>query len=101
MALLEDVTKGGLSTLLIGVGAAIVAPTVIPALATGLRPLAKAVIKGGVTLYDSVKETVAEAGEQFNDLVAEVRSEIADSGNDEPARGTTTGTGRRRSERKE
>jgi hypothetical protein len=100
MALLEDVTKGGFTTVLIGVGAAIVAPTVIPALATSLRPLAKALIKGGVNLYDSVKETVAEAGEQFNDLVAEVRSEIADSGDDHRT-STPTSTGRRRSERKE
>jgi Protein of unknown function (DUF5132) len=100
MALLEDVTKGGFTTVLIGVGAAIVAPTVIPALATGLRPLAKALVKGGVTLYDSVKETVAEAGEQFNDLVAEVRSEMAESGDDERTTRTTT-TARRQSEQKD
>jgi hypothetical protein len=96
MALFEDLTKGGLSTLLIGVGAAIVAPTVLPALASGLRPMAKALVKGGVVAYDAVKETVAEAGEQLNDLVAEVRAEMTESASNEE---TTAGTSRRRAER--
>lgn len=79
MALLEDVTKGSMSAVLVGVAAAVVAPTVLPALASGLRPLAKAVVKGGIMVYDALKETVAEAGEQFNDLVAEARAEMAES----------------------
>lgn len=41
-----------------------------------MRPLANAVIKGGITLYDRGAEMVAEAGEQLSDLVAEVRSEL-------------------------
>jgi hypothetical protein len=90
MALFEDITKGGFSTLLIGVGAAIVAPTLLPAIGSSLRPLAKAVVKGGVMVYDSLKESVAEAGEQFNDLVAEARSELAETGTGD----TTVGTGR-------
>jgi uncharacterized protein DUF5132 len=98
MALLEDVTKGGFSTLLVGIGAALVAPTVLPALGSSLRPLAKAIVKGGVVLYDAVKESVAEAGEQLNDLVAEVRAEISETaGNEEAAEGTS----RRRGERSE
>jgi hypothetical protein len=98
MALLEDVTKGGFSTHLVGIGAALVAPTVLPALGSSLRPLAKALVKGGVLLYDSVKESVAEAGEQLNDLVAEVRAEISETaGNEEAAEATS----RRRGERSE
>jgi hypothetical protein len=98
MALLEDVTKGGFSTLLVGIGAALVAPTVLPALGSSLRPLAKALVKGGVLLYDSVKESVAEAGEQLNDLVAEVRTEISETAGNEEA---PEGTSRRRGERSE
>jgi hypothetical protein len=98
MALIEDITKGGFSTLLVGVGAALVAPTVLPALASSLRPVAKILVKGGVMVYDAVKESVAEAGEQFTDLVAEARAEIADS--QETTEGTA-GTSRRKSERAE
>ena len=79
MSFLEDVAKGPVSTVLVGLGVAMVAPTVIPALASGLRPLAKALVKGGVVLYDAAKEGVAEAGEQLNDMVAEARAEM-DSG---------------------
>lgn len=77
MALFEDITKGPVSTVLLGLGVAMVAPTVFPALASGLRPFAKALVRGGITLYDAAKEGVAEAGEQLNDLVAETRAEMA------------------------
>lgn len=76
MGLLEDVTKGPISTVLLGLGVAMVVPTVLPTLASGLRPLAKTLVKGGVTLYDAAKEGIAEAGEQLNDLVAESRAEM-------------------------
>lgn len=76
MGMLEDLGKGNMTTVMVGLGVAMVAPTVLPALASGLRPLAKAVVKGGVTLYDAAKEGVAEAGEQVNDLVAEARAEM-------------------------
>lgn len=78
MAIFEDITKGPVPVLL-GLGVAMAAPNVIPALATGLRPLAKALVKGGLTLYDAAKEGVAEAGEQLNDLMAESRAEMAHS----------------------
>ena len=77
MALFDDLTKGSLSTVLLGLGVAIVAPSILPGLASGLRPLAKTLVRGGVTLYDAAKEGVAEAGEQFSDLVAETRAEMA------------------------
>ena len=80
MALLDDIVAGFESswvpTVLVGVGVALAAPVVIPALAAGVRPLAKAVIKGGVMVYDKGAEVLAEAGEQLSDLVAEVRSEL-------------------------
>src|SRR5262249_29011827 len=80
MALFDDIVEGfgssWVPTVLVGVGVALVAPVVVPALAAGMRPLAKAVIKGGVMVYDKGAEVLAEAGEQLSDLVAEVRSEI-------------------------
>ncbi|WHZ27642.1 MAG: hypothetical protein OJF51_002439 [Nitrospira sp.] len=83
MSLLEDITKGPASTVLVGLGIAMVAPTVIPAVASGLRPLAKALVRGGLVLYDAAKEGVAEAGEQFNDLVEETRAEMNQEGKHE------------------
>jgi hypothetical protein len=82
MALLEDVFKGTWGVALVGVGVALVAPTVLPAVGAALRPLAKTAIKGGVILYDTVKETIAEAGEQVNDMVAEVRAEAEEESED-------------------
>jgi hypothetical protein len=76
MGFLEDVTKGGWTTALVGVGVALLAPSVLPAVGAALRPLTKALVKGGVMAYDAAKESLAEAGEQVNDLIAEARAEI-------------------------
>src|SRR5262245_5886549 len=80
MALFDDVVEGfgssWVPTILVGVGVALVAPIVVPALEGRTRPLAKAVIKGGIMVYDKGAEVFAEAGEQLSDLMAEVRSEL-------------------------
>jgi hypothetical protein len=77
MALLEDMFKGGniITGLAIGVGAAVVAPAVVPV----LRPLAKAVIKAGLVAYDQGRVALAELNERTGDIVAEARSELAES----------------------
>jgi hypothetical protein len=77
MALLDEGLSGWIPTALIGVGVALAAPILLPAAASGFRPLAKTVIKGYLVVADSVKEVVAEAGEQLSDLVAEARAERA------------------------
>src|SRR5215831_1328219 len=80
MALFNDIVESfgssWVPSVLVGVGVALVAPMVVPALAEGIRPLAKAVIKGGIMVYDKSAEMLAETGEQLSDLVAEVRSEL-------------------------
>jgi hypothetical protein len=42
-----------------------------------MRPVLKTLIKGGLIAYDKTNEFLAEAGEQWDDLLAEVRAEIA------------------------
>jgi hypothetical protein len=80
MALLEDGLKGNLVTALaIGIGAAILAPVVIPLFASVAKPLAKAAIKGGMQILESGKETFAEVAEIAEDLVAEAKAELAES----------------------
>jgi Protein of unknown function (DUF5132) len=96
MAFLEDIPKGGLSAVLVGLGTVIVAPIVIPA----LRPVAKTLVRGGVMLYDMVKESVADAGEQLNDMVAEVRSELAESAEETNGASEVTTAGRSKRKRR-
>jgi len=74
MALVEDLFKGSTVTgLAVGVGALLLAPTVLPAVGRVIRPAAKAVIKSGMVFY---RETLAEVGEVAGDLFAEARSEL-------------------------
>jgi hypothetical protein len=66
-------TNHPMQTLAIGVGAAILAPTVIPL----VKPLAKAAIKSGVSFYEKTKGAIAETGEAVGDIVAEAKAEVA------------------------
>ena len=78
MSLLDDLKDNVGSGLLIGIGAAVLAPVVLPILASIAKPVAKAAVKGGIMLYEKGKEVAAEAEEMFEDIVAEVKSEMAE-----------------------
>lgn len=82
--MLENGLKGNVVTgLAIGIGAAVLGPVLIPALANAAKPLVKAAIKGGILLYQKGRESVAEAGEMVEDLVAEAKVELAEGRNDQ------------------
>ena len=90
MGFLDDFVSGEslggpLSTLLVGIGAVLITPSVASGVGTTIRPVIKSAIKGGLMLYEAASETVAEAGEQINDLIAEVRHEMRETESD-PAR---------------
>lgn len=59
-----------------GLAATVLAPVVIPVVAMAARPLAKSMLKGGVVLYEKGREALALAGEEMEDLIAEVRAEM-------------------------
>ncbi len=61
----------------IAAGAALLAPVVLPLLAGVTRPLARTALKSGIIVYEKTRETVAELGEAFDDLVAEAKVELA------------------------
>jgi hypothetical protein len=69
----EAIGKGNIETALLGLGLAIVAPAVVPGVASELRPFAKAIVKTGMTLFEAVKEGVVEARDGIDDLVTESR----------------------------
>jgi hypothetical protein len=68
----QDTAKG----LAIGIGAAVLAPVAVSVLSGFGRPMARAAIKSGIIVYERGRETMAEVGEVFDDLVAEARYEL-------------------------
>lgn len=58
--------------LVVGVTAVAVTPFVLPL----IKPVLKATIKSGVTLYEKAKIAVAETGEVIADVAAEARAEV-------------------------
>lgn len=74
---IQDLFKGDSGKgLAIGLGAAILAPVVLPLVASAAKPVARALIKTGIIMYEKGREAMAECGEVFDDLVAEARAEI-------------------------
>ena len=76
MALFDNGIRLG-TGVAIGLGALILAPTIIPIVGAIVKPLAKAAIKGGIVLVDKGKEIMAETMEVLEDLTAEARAEIS------------------------
>jgi hypothetical protein len=71
-----DIGKGfNLGNIAVGAAVVLLAPAVLPVLGSALRPMAKALIKGGITVYEMGREVAAEARETVEDLNAEVQSE--------------------------
>jgi hypothetical protein len=66
----NDLTKG------VAVGLGVVAAGFL--LAPAFKPVARAAVKSGILLFEKGREWMAEAEESFEDLVAEVRAELAE-----------------------
>ena len=60
MKLLNGVSVGSLA---VGAGIVLLAPVVIPVVGSVLKPLTKAVIKGGLLAYEGAKLSIAETKE--------------------------------------
>lgn len=73
----NDLVKGAA----LGIGAVVVAAAAIPAIIGVARPFARAAVKSGLIFLEKGREVMAEAGEDFEDLVAEVKSELAEARN--------------------
>jgi hypothetical protein len=65
-------------TMAIGAGMVLLAPVVVPVVASVMKPLAKAAVKGGLLAYENAKVAIAETRETFEDIAAEARAEIAE-----------------------
>lgn len=79
MAKITDfVEDAGTSGIIAGIGAVLLAPVVIPVVAGVGKPIVKSIVKGGLIAYEKSKGAFAELGETWEDIVAEVRAEIAE-----------------------
>jgi len=75
MARSDDLLKG----VSIGLGAAVLVPLVVSALAPVLKPLARSALRAGVLVYEKGREAFETFGETVEDVVAEVREELLEA----------------------
>lgn len=80
MIKIDDLIKAGTPLgIAIGIGATVLAAAAIPAIpiiARAARPGARAAIKTGLMLAERGREIMAEASEEFEDILAEARAEL-------------------------
>ena len=77
MAFFEETFKGSIGPgLVVGVGAAVVAPLLAPVIGGVVRPLAKTAIKAGLLAVDAGREGLARLEEAIGDMAAEARAEL-------------------------
>ncbi|MCX7592379.1 MAG: DUF5132 domain-containing protein [Fischerella sp.] len=60
-----------------GIVAIVVLPFAIPVVAVAGKSIAKTAIKSGIIVYEKSKVALAAIGENFADIVAEAKSELA------------------------
>ena len=87
-ARIPEAFGGGAAGRLLGIGALVALGFV---LGRGLRPAAKAAIRGFLSARDRIREFAAEADETLQDLYAEARWEHEASGAGRPAAGGEAG----------
>lgn len=75
MAQSDELIKG----VAIGIGAALLIPVAVTALAPIVRPVARSAFKAGLTAYEKARETLEELSEEVEDMVAEVEEELVDA----------------------
>ncbi len=64
-----------------GIVAIVALPFAIPVVAVAGKSIAKTAIKGGIIAYEKSKGAIAAVGENFADIVAEAKSELAVTNN--------------------
>ncbi len=84
MALFNNGWKLG-TGVAVGLGAIVLAPTILPILGAVAKPFVKAGIKSGMILYGRSREMIAEAAEVIEDLAAEAKAELIQTGEGGPA----------------
>ncbi|MBF2009410.1 MAG: DUF5132 domain-containing protein [Chlorogloeopsis fritschii C42_A2020_084] len=75
----DFVEEAGAPGIIAGIGAVLLAPVVIPVVAGVGKPIAKTLIKGGISIYERSRGAFAELGETWEDIVAEARAELAEA----------------------
>lgn len=75
MSMIDDIKKGGFTTLALGAGVVSLLPAVLPVAARGLRPFLNTAIQGSLVCLEKGQEAVAEIHRMLDHVAAEARAE--------------------------
>ncbi len=72
---LGDLVEGLGVTGIVGI---VLIPVLLPVIGGVGRPIAKAIVKGGIALYENNKGAIEELRESWEDIIAEARAEVSE-----------------------
>jgi hypothetical protein len=75
MSMIDDIKRGGFTTLALGAGVLSLLPAVLPVAARGVRPLINSAIQGSLVCLEKGQEAVAEIHRMLDQVAAETRAE--------------------------
>lgn len=75
MSMIDDIKKGGLTTLALGAGVLSLLPAVLPVAARGVRPLVNSAIQGSLVCLEKGQEAVVEIRRMLDHIAAESKAE--------------------------
>lgn len=75
MSMIDDIKKGGYTTLALGAGVISLLPALLPVAARGVRPLLNSAIQGGLVCLEKGQEAVAEIHRVLDHAAAQAKAE--------------------------
>lgn len=72
---LGDLVEGLGVTGIVGI---VLIPVLLPVIGGVGRPIAKAIVKSGIALYEKNKDAIEELQESWEDIIAEARAEVSE-----------------------
>jgi hypothetical protein len=72
---LGDLAEGLGITGIVGI---VLIPVLLPVIGGVGRPIAKAIVKKGIALYENNKHALTDLGETWEDIIAEARAEVGE-----------------------
>ncbi len=72
---LGDLVEGLGVTGIVGI---VLIPVLLPVIGGVGRPIAKAIVKSGIALYENNKGAIEELRESWEDIIAEARAEVSE-----------------------
>ncbi|MBD2439790.1 DUF5132 domain-containing protein [Nostoc sp. FACHB-110] len=77
--IVDFIEDAGTPGVIASIGAVILAPVLLPVVGRVGKTIVKSLVKGGIVVSQKSRGAIAELGETWEDMIAEVKAELSES----------------------